>query len=125
MAQALILIDMQNDYFPDGTMELLDMNAVTANVLQAPNLEDQLRSSGVDQLMIVGEMNPMCINATTQAAFDLGFKCTVLQDSCATRDLVFKEATIKAEQVRTSFMAVLSAPYTEVTKTANILAGSA
>jgi nicotinamidase-related amidase len=125
MAQALILIDMQNDYFPDGTMELLDMNAATANAFRAPNLEYQLRSSGIDQLMIVGEMSPMCIDATTQTAFDLGFKCTVLQDSCATRNLVFKESTIKAELVHTSFMAVLSAPYAEVTKTANFLAGSA
>lgn len=31
MTQALILVDIQNDYFPSGAMELVGMNAATKN----------------------------------------------------------------------------------------------
>ncbi len=64
--------------------------------------------------MIVGAMSHMCIDATTPAAFDLGFNCTVVEDVFATPDLVFKDKTIKAADVHSSFMAALSAPYATV-----------
>ncbi len=34
-------------------------------------------------------MSHMRIDATTPAGFDLGFKCVVIEDACATRDLQF------------------------------------
>jgi len=39
------------------------------------------------QVVIVGAMSHMCIDATTRAAHELGLKCTVIHDACATRDL--------------------------------------
>jgi nicotinamidase-related amidase len=45
----------------------------------------------IDNLVICGAMTHMCIDATTRAAFDLGFNCTVAEDACATMDLVFKQ----------------------------------
>jgi nicotinamidase-related amidase len=56
----------------------------------------------------------MCIDATTRAAFDLGFKCMVIQDACATRNLEFGGKTIAAEQVHGSFMAALGSAYAGV-----------
>ena len=58
-------------------------------------------------------MSHMCIDATTRAAVDFGFPCTVIHDACATRDLVFGGLTIPAAQVHGAFMAAL-APYARV-----------
>jgi len=64
--------------------------------------------------VICGAMSHMCIDATTRAAFDLGFKCMVIQDACATRNLEFGGKTIAAEQVHGSFMAALGSAYAGV-----------
>ena len=63
----------------------------------------------------------MCIDATTRAAFDLGFDCTVAEDACATRDLAFGGRTICAADVHGAFMAALSSPYARVVSTRTIL----
>jgi len=64
----------------------------------------------------------MCIDATTRAAFDLGFTCIVAEDACTTRDLVFRNKTIKASDVHASFMAALAVPYAKVLSTNEIIA---
>jgi nicotinamidase-related amidase len=68
----------------------------------------------VDELVICGAMSHMCIDATTRAAFDLGFRCTVIENACATRDLEFKGITIKASKVHAAFMAALAEVYATV-----------
>jgi isochorismate hydrolase len=65
-------------------------------------------------LVICGAMSHMCIDATTRAAFDLGFNCIVIEDACATRDLQHKGAKIEAGQVHGAFMAALSGLYAKV-----------
>ena len=44
---------------------------------------DALRQAGARTLTICGAMSHMCIDATTRAAFDYGFKCTVAENACA------------------------------------------
>ena len=172
MKAGLILVDIQNDYFPGGKMELegiseaaqsaaellavfRDSNWPTfhiqhisarkgatfflpdttgaaihdcikplagESVIQKvyPNsfretaLLDELKKSQVEQVVICGAMSHMCIDATTRAAFDFGFKCVVIEDACATRDLEFGGQGIAARQVHGSFMAALGAAYAEV-----------
>lgn len=172
MTQALILIDIQNDYFPGGKMELVGMEAAAskaralldkfrgkdapivhiqhfstrpdasfflpdtpgvehhASVKPQPGetvvkknfpsafrdtgLAEQLRTRKIDHLVIVGAMSHMCIDASTRAAFDLGFHCTVIDDACATRDLVFKDEKVEAKKVHAAYMASLSWPYARV-----------
>ena len=77
-------------------------------------LLEKLTASGVKTVVICGAMTHMCIDATTRAAFDYGFRCTVIEDACATRDLSYKGKTIEASQVHGAFMAALSAPYATV-----------
>jgi nicotinamidase-related amidase len=180
MTQALLLVDIQNDYFPGGAMALDGMDAAASNARAAlaafrakglpivhvqhlsvrpgatffvpgtkgaeinesvrpapgepvvqknfPNsfratpLEAMLREKGIDSLLIAGAMSHMCIDATTRAAFDLGFACTVLDDACATRDLAFKGKPVPAAAIHASFMAALAAPYAKVVPTADALA---
>jgi nicotinamidase-related amidase len=59
-------------------------------------------------------MSHMCIDATTRAAADHGFKCTVIHDACATRDLQFENALVPAKQVHASFMSALGFAYAKV-----------
>ena len=179
MNNCLIVIDLQNDYFPGGTMELAGINAAATNarlllntyraakspvihirhiaarpgatfflpethgseinrlvipladepvvVKNFPNsfrdtaLLEILKKEKPDHLVICGAMSHMCIDATTRAAFDLGFNCIVAEDACATRDLIFRGRAIKASEVHASFMAALSAPYAKVISTKEII----
>ena len=80
-----------------------------------------LKKEKAGELLICGAMSHMCIDATTRAAFDLGFGCVVAEDACATRDLTFKNKTIAAAEVHASFMAALSVPYARVVSTSEII----
>jgi nicotinamidase-related amidase len=77
-------------------------------------LLDALERAGVDNVVICGAMSHMCIDATTRAAADLGFQCTLIHDACATRNLDFGSQKVLAEDVHASFMAALSAAYAKV-----------
>lgn len=179
MNDCLILVDLQNDYFPGGNMELVDTNKAATNaqlllkeyrreklpivhiqhlskrpgstfflpdtngvkinemvspqdgervvIKNYPNsfreteLLKILRKEEVNNLMICGAMSHMCIDATTRAAFDLGFNCVVAEDACTTKDLLFKGKTIKASEVHASFMAALSVPYATILTTSEII----
>lgn len=93
------------------------------NSFRGTSLLELLKKGKTDNLVICGAMSHMCIDATTRAAFDLGFNCSVAEDACATRDLIFKSKTIKASAVHASFMAALSVPYAKVVSTKEIIAG--
>ena len=99
MDTCLVLVDLQNDYFPGGSMELV----------------------GVGDSVIGGAMSHMCIDATVRAAFDLGFTCMVAEDACATKNLMFQNKTIHASEVHASFMAALSGSYATVRSTRTII----
>ena len=175
MKQALIIVDLQNDYFPGGKLELVEIEAAAqqaAQIMQQfrqrqlpilhvqhlsirpdatffipdtpgvaihasvapqpgerimqknfPNsfretpLLDALQSAEIEHVVICGAMSHMCIDATTRAAFDFGFRCTVIADACATRNLQFGEKIVAAADVHAAFMAALAAVY------ANVIAG--
>jgi nicotinamidase-related amidase len=87
---------------------------------QTPLLQE-LQARGVDQVVIVGAMSHMCIDATTRAAYDLGLKCTLIHDACATRDLEFGGKHIPADQVHASFMAALAWWYAVLKSAADFL----
>lgn len=178
MNACLILVDLQNDYFTGGNMELVGIEQAAENAHQLlekfrsnsmpvihiqhlsarpgasfflpdtkgveicalvspiqgehavkkhyPNsfreteLLEILNKAETDTVVICGAMSHMCIDATTRAAFDYGFKCIVVEDACATKDLVFKDKTIKASEVHASFMAALSVPYAQILSTSEM-----
>ena len=84
------------------------------NSFRDTSLLETLRGDAVEHLVICGAMTHMCIDATTRAAFDHGFSCTVLSDACATRDLLFEGETVSAKDVHAAFMAALAVPYASV-----------
>lgn len=163
---ALVIVDIQNDYFPNGAMELVDPAKAAANartLLDAfrangqpiihiqhenPNpdlpfllpgtegqkihpevqpakgetvivkhfpsafrqtdLDERLKSLGVDKVLIAGMMTHMCVSGTARAAMELGFQVAIAQDACATRALQFKGNTIPADTVHQTALAELT-----------------
>lgn len=169
---ALILVDIQNDYFPNGRKELYEPGRAAQNarklldlfrnqempvffiqhvsldsdasfflpdtdgiaihetvrpvqgesiiVKHYPNgfrettLLDELRKASIEQVVICGMMSHMCIDATTRAAADFGFQCTVVEDACTSPNLTFRGQTIQASDVHAAFMAALSGTYATI-----------
>jgi len=182
MKTALLLIDIQNDYFPGGKMELegpveaaqkanellqcfrdhsmptvhiqhislspdatffisgdrgTDINDITAhyegeplvqkhypNAFRETNLLELLQEWQIERVIITGMMTHMCVDATTRAAADLGFKIMVAEDACATRTLTYGDTTIPAEHMHKAFLAALKS-YGQVMSVEMILANLA
>ena len=59
-------------------------------------------------------MSHMCIDTTTRAAADLGFKCFLAHDACATRSLSFNGVQVSAESVQTAYLAALNGLFAKV-----------
>lgn len=151
---ALLLIDIQDFYFPGGKMELVnpepaarkaasllnefrkeglpvvhirhnmepggEINNIVkplqgekviskneVNSFLGTDLLDYLKSRNVKTLIICGMQTHMCVEAATRAGSDLGFKCILIHDACATRDLKFNDKIIKAEDVHYSTLSAL------------------
>ncbi len=77
-----------------------------------------LQGLGAKRLVIVGMMTHMCIDATTRAACDLGFECTVVADACAAPGLSHEGVLVGPEQAHAAFLAALSGSYAKVVKAA-------
>lgn len=170
--RAVIVVDIQNDYFPGGKYTLngieaaagqaakviaaardkgdqvihvqhifadpgapffvADTEGVKINPIVAPapgetlvvkhapnpflntDLKSQMDSAGIEEVVIVGAMSHMCIDATARAASDFGFKTSVVQDACATRDLEHGGITIPAAQVHAAMMSSLGFAYAAI-----------
>lgn len=81
------------------------------------DLELKLDENGIEEVTVAGAMSHMCIDATTRAASDLGYKTTVVHDACATRDLEFRGQTVPAAQVHTALMSALEFGYAAIVTT--------
>lgn len=178
MKTALLLIDIQNDYFPGGRMELAgaeDAGKKAGILLKAArekhipvihiqhlstrpgatffipntpgseihhsvapdnetivqknypnsfnntNLQVILEQTGVDSLIICGMMTHMCVDSTVRAAGDLGYRCTVAADACATRDLIWQGETIPTALVQGSFLSAINGLFADVLNTEEII----
>ncbi len=180
MNTALILIDIQNDYFPRGKMELdgpveaslqakkllsvfrekglplIHIQHVSVrpgatffipdtkgiefhknveplphetvirknypNSFRETSLLEYLEKKSIKHLVIAGMMTHMCVDGTTRAAFDYGFKCTVITDACATKSLSFEDKVIPAGHVHGAFLAALNNVYAQTISTKDFLA---
>ncbi|QKF58449.1 cysteine hydrolase family protein [Aliarcobacter lanthieri] len=93
------------------------------NSFKDTNLKEILDEINIKSLIIVGAMSHMCIDATTRAAKDFGYECTVLSDATVTRDLLFGDIVVPAKYVHASFMAALEFAYARIKTTSEILEG--
>ena len=173
--QALIVVDIQNDYFPQGKWPLVGADAAADNAArliqafreagdsvvhirheftspEAPfftpgsdgaklhpkvlnradepvvlkhfvnsfretELQAILDERDIKELVVVGSMSHMCVDAAARAASDMGYATVVLHDACATRDLEFNGVVVPAAQAHAAYMASLAFGYSQVVST--------
>lgn len=77
-------------------------------------LLNHLRKNHINHLVICGMMTHLTVDATVRAAYDLGFTCTVLHDTCAARQLEFNHQAIPTQSVHHAFLAALQPIYANV-----------
>lgn len=87
------------------------------------NLLETLQENGITDLVICGMMTHMCLDATTRAAKDFGFNCTVIGDACATRDLEINGEQVKSKDVHNAFLAALNGTYAKITTALDYISG--
>jgi nicotinamidase-related amidase len=179
--RALVLIDVQNDYFPDGKWPLAGIEVAAdnaakvlaaaraagdlvvhvrhefpaadapffapgsegagihptvrtaagepvvlkhhVNAFRETDLKAILDRHGVEEVVVCGAMSHMCVDAGVRAASDLGYRCVVVHDACATRDQEFEGAVVPAADVHAAFMAALRFGYARLVTTEEYLAG--
>ena len=173
--QALIVIDIQNDYFPGGKWPLEGADAAAENAArviagmrakgdlvvhvrhefesadapfftpgsQGARIHPKVANQGnepvvlkhkvnsflgtdlnalldqhqITDLVLVGSMSHMCVDAAARAASDMGYATVVLHDACATRDLEFNGVVVPAAQAHAAYMASLAFGYSQVVST--------
>lgn len=86
------------------------------NAFRATDLKAKLDAAGTKDVVIIGAMSHMCIDATARAAADYGFNVTVVEDAAATRDAAFDGMTVPAAQVHAAFMSALGFAYGKIVK---------
>jgi len=161
--KALLIIDIQDFYFPGGKSALVEPEKAAANAailldkfrkekllvvhvrhnsesggkindmvkplpgekivskdavncFVGTDLLEFLITNKTDTLVICGMQTHMCVEAATRAASDYGFKCILIHDACATKDLRFNDKIIKAEDVHYSTLSTLK-NYSQVLST--------
>lgn len=91
------------------------------NSFRDTKLLEVLKANNITDLVICGMMTHMCVDATTRAAKDLGFNCTIISDACATKNLEIQGQNVTAQNVQKSFLAALSYYYSTIQETNEFL----
>ena len=90
------------------------INKYCPNSFLGTELNDCLRSLGVEKLIVCGMMTHMCVDTTVRAAMDHGYAVTLVADACATRDLEINGEIIPAETVQKTYIASLAGIFAEI-----------
>ncbi|MFW7340874.1 cysteine hydrolase family protein [Pollutimonas sp. H1-120] len=108
-------VKIQPSVAPVGDEPVIVKNYI--NSFRETDLKQQLDAKGVEELVVVGAMSHMCIDAVVRAGVDMGYPTTVLHDACATLDLTFDGVTVPAAHVHAAMMAALEFGYGTVKST--------
>jgi len=92
------------------------------NSFRETQFERLLDERDVQEVVVIGAMSHMCVDAGVRAAADLGYSVTVVHDACATLDLEFGGVTVPATQVHAAMMAALGFAYATLESTDEYLA---
>lgn len=91
------------------------------NAFVGTPLHELLQRAEASELLVVGMMSSMCVDATVRAAADLGYDVTVAADACAAPDLEFGGIRVGGADVHAAFMAALASAYARVVPAAELL----
>lgn len=99
-------------------IEILKHNV---NAFKDTKLKEILDNSNITNVIIVGAMSYMCIDAATRAASDFGYTCYVAHDACTTSDIEFNGIKVEASLVHAAYMSALGFAYADVQTTDKII----
>jgi len=127
-----LIIHVRHNYEPGGEIHKSvapkkDEKVISkdyANSFRETDLDKFLKDNGIEELVITGMQTHMCVEATTRAGADLGYKCTVVSDACTTRDLTFNEKRISWNDVHYSTLSTLQGGYARITTTEEFISPS-
>ena len=90
------------------------------NAFAGTDLGQHLTGVGRNEIVVVGFMTHMCVEATTRSAVDHGLKVTVVAAATATRDLPdpIADGTVPAAEVQRNALAALADRFASVVATA-------
>ena len=105
-------VDIQPAVAPEGVEPVIVKNHI--NAFRETDLKQQLDAADVQEVVVIGAMSHMCIDAVVRAAADMGYPVTVLHDACATLDLTFGGVTVPAAHAHATMMAAFEFGYATV-----------
>ncbi|TCB53389.1 cysteine hydrolase family protein [Acinetobacter terrestris] len=106
--------------FQDIVKPHADETVVIKNHINAflnTNLKEILDTHEVTELVVMGAMSHMCVDAAVRAASDFGYKVKVIHDACATLDQEFNGVTVPAAHVHATIMAAFEFAYAQIIST--------
>ncbi|MUG08909.1 isochorismatase family protein [Commensalibacter sp. ESL0366] len=162
----LIIIDLQNDYYPNGKFPLFNMNSVGKssmkvlaaarqhhipvihiqhqfpmkdapffvqhtegvkinkdvkpldneicitknypNAFKGTELKSVLDRHNYKNLIVIGAMSQMCVDATVRTALDYGYQVTLIPDCIASKEITFNDVEVPAPKVHAAMLWILS-----------------
>jgi nicotinamidase-related amidase len=84
-------------------------------------LHELLQSFGHLDLVVCGFMSHSSVSTTVRAAKDYGYRCTLVEDACATRDLPTPQGVIKADVVQQTEMAIMNDNFATLANTRDLI----
>jgi nicotinamidase-related amidase len=78
------------------------------NAFNGTGLHDLLQELGHLDLIVCGFMSHSSISTTVRATKDYGYRCTLVDDACATRDLPSPDGVVSALVVHRTEMAIMN-----------------
>ena len=91
------------------------------NAFNNTGLHELLQSYGHLDLIVCGFMSHSSVSTTVRASKDYGYRCTLVSDACATRDLPQGEGVISAARVHEAEMAIMGDNFAAVALTRHLI----
>ncbi|MEG1042174.1 cysteine hydrolase family protein [Pseudomonas sp. NUPR-001] len=91
------------------------------NAFKNTTLHETLQKYGHLDLIVCGFMSHSSVSTTVRRAKDYGYRCTLIEDACATRDLPYKGGVIPAAQIQQSELAIMADNFACVAPTSSLI----
>ncbi|NRA68058.1 MAG: cysteine hydrolase [Pseudobacteriovorax sp.] len=112
--------EFQEETAPIGDEQVIQKIVNSAFI--GTNLDDYLKQSNTEELVIVGLTTDHCVSTTTRMAGNLGYKTYLVSDGCATFNRIDRFGReILAEDIHQIHLASLDGEFCTVMTTNNVL----
>ncbi|SOB52264.1 cysteine hydrolase family protein [Pseudomonas lundensis] len=91
------------------------------NAFNDTGLQKALENLGPLDVIVCGFMSHSSVSTTVRAAKDYGFRCTLVEDACATRDLPTRDGIIPAVDVQRTEMAIMNDNFATLARTHDLI----